>query len=121
MNRFLAALALACAIALGACTTRGDSSAGWGQIASGVGIVLGETRLDAQVEKASARLAQHCAELQTASLAVGLFAPDKLRSAAAEARAVVATFCAGPPKSVAAALAAVSEAFAAIEAARRAG
>lgn len=116
MNRIFAALALACAIALGGCQT---SATGWGQIAAGVGAVLGETRLDPQIERVSTRLAERCAELQTAALAVDLFAPEKLRSAAADGRAVIATFCASPPKNVAQALVAIADAFAAIQAARR--
>lgn len=119
MNRkYFAALAVASAIGLGGCQT---SAGGWGQIAAGVGAVLGETRLDPQIERVSARLAKRCADLQTAALAVDLFAPDNLRSAAAEGQAVIATFCASPPKNVAQALVAVADAFAAIQAARRAG
>lgn len=121
MNRFLAALALACALTLGACTTSGDSAAGWGQIARGAGIVLGETKLDPQIERVSTRLAERCAELQTAALAVDLLAPDRLRAAAADGRAVIAAFCARPPKNVGEALVAIADAFAALQAARRAG
>lgn len=118
MNRILAALACACAIGLAGCQT---SVTGWGQIAAGVGAVLGETRLDPHIERVSARLAERCAELQTAAVAVDLFAPEKLRSAAADGRAVIATFCAKPPKNVAEALVAISDAYAAIQAARLAG
>lgn len=119
MNRKLfAALAVASAIGLAGCQT---SASGWGQIAAGVGAVLGETKIDPQIERVSARLAERCAELQTAALAVDLFAPEKLRSAAADGRAVIATFCAKPPKNVAEALVAIADAFAAIQAARRAG
>lgn len=119
MNRKLfAALAVASAIGLAGCQT---SASGWGQIAAGVGAVLGETKIDPQIERVSARLAERCAELQTAALAVDLFAPEKLRSAAADGRAVIATFCANPPKNVAEALVAIADAFGAIQAARRAG
>lgn len=118
MNRIFAALALACAIALGGCQT---SATGWGQIAAGVGQVLGDTKIDPQIERVSARLAERCAELQTAAIAVDLFAPEKLRAAAADARAVVSTFCAKPPKNVADALVSIADAFAAIQAARRLG
>lgn len=119
MHRFLAALALACALALGACQSSSGSSAGWGQIATGVGIVIGQTKVDPQIEKVSAKLASYCAEVQTAALAVDLFAPEKLKRAAQDARLVVATFCASPPRSVATALASLAGAYAAIEAARR--
>lgn len=118
MNRIFAALALACAIALGGCQT---SATGWGQIAAGVGQVLGATKIDPQIERVSARLAERCAELQTAALAVDLLAPEKLRTAAGDGRAVIATFCAKPPKNVAEALVAIADAYAAILAARRAG
>jgi hypothetical protein len=116
MNRIFAALALACAIALGGCQT---NATGWGQLAAGVGAVLGETKIDHQIERVSARLAERCAEVQTAALAVDLFAPDKLRAAAADGRAVVASFCARPPKNIATALAALADAYAAIQKARR--
>lgn len=119
MNRLLAALALACALALGACQTSPGSSAGWGQIASGVGLVVGETKIDPQIEKVSGRLAGYCTEIQAAALAVDLFAPEKLQRAARDARLAVATFCASPPRSVATALASLAGAYAAIEAARR--
>jgi hypothetical protein len=120
MNRFLAALALACALALGACQSSSGSSAGWGQIATGVGIVIGETRIDPQIEKVSGRLAGYCTEVQAAALAVDLFAPEKLQRAARDARLAVATFCASPPKNLAAALAGLAAAQAALDAARRA-
>lgn len=120
MNRFLAALALACALALGACQSSSGSSAGWGQIATGVGLVIGETSVDPQIEKASAKLAGYCAQVQTAALAVDLFAPEKLKRAAQDARLVVASFCAAPPKNLAAALASLAAAHAALDAARRA-
>lgn len=116
MNRILAALAVACAIALGGCQT---SATGWSQIAAGVGQVLGETKADPQIAKVSARLAERCAELQTAALAVDLLAPDRLRDAAADGRRVIASFCAKPPTNVAQALVAIADAYAAIQAARR--
>ena len=118
MNRILAALALACAVALGGCQT---SATGWGHIATGVGAILGETRVDPQIERVSARLAERCADLQTAAVAIDLFAPEKLRAAVSDAQAVLSSFCARPPKNVAAALVALADTFAAIQAARRAG
>lgn len=117
LKRLFAAVAVACLLA--ACQTSPGSSAGWGQIASGVGIVIGDTKVDPQIEKVSAKLASYCAEVQTASLAVDLFAPEKLQRAAQDARLVVATFCASPPKNLASALASLAAAYAAIEAARR--
>lgn len=117
LKRLFAAAAVACLLA--ACQTTPSTSAGWGQIASGVGIVIGETKIDPQIEKVSARLAGYCDEVQTAALAVDLFAPEKLQRAARDARLAVATFCASPPKNLASALASLAAAYAAIEAARR--
>lgn len=120
MTRILGAIALALTIALGACTSRGDAG-GWGEIAAGVGAVIGETKIDPQIARVSARLAEHCAAVQAAALAVDIFAPEKARRAAQDARIVVATFCAAPPANVAQALAGLAAAYAAIDAARRAG
>lgn len=117
LKRLFAAVAVACLLA--ACQTSPTSSAGWGQIAAGVGAVIGETKIDPQIEKVSVKLARYCAEVQTAALAVDLFAPEKAQRAAEDARIVVATFCAAPPKNLAAALASLATAYVAIEAARR--
>jgi len=117
MKRLFAAGAVACLLA--ACQTSQSSSAGWQQIAVGAGAVIGETRIDPQVARISARLAERCAEVQTAALAVDLFAPETLRDAASQARTVLASVCAAPPKNVAEALVALANAYAAIEAARR--
>ena len=114
MFRFIAALALACV--LSACQT--SNPLAWGQIAAGVGAVLGETKIDPQIERVSTRLAAYCAEAQTAALAVDLLAPAKVQRAAQDARVVVATFCASPPRNVASALASVVAAYAAIVQAR---
>ncbi|KFC73184.1 hypothetical protein FG93_01928 [Bosea sp. LC85] len=96
-HRILAAVAGACALALGACQT---------------------TAIDGRIAQVSTRLAERCADLQTAAVAVDLFAPEKLRAAARDAEAALATFCAKPPKNVAQALVALADAYAAIEAAR---
>ncbi|MBA4220152.1 MAG: hypothetical protein C0458_05410 [Methylobacterium sp.] len=117
LKRLFAAVAVACLLA--ACQTAPGSSAGWGQIAAGVGVVVGETKIDPQIEKVSAKLARYCAEVQTAALAVDLFAPEKVQRAAQDARIVVATFCASPPRNLANALASLAAAYAAIETARR--
>ncbi|MEN5084246.1 hypothetical protein ABE438_17335 [Bosea sp. TWI1241] len=117
-HRIIAAAALACALALGACTSH-TTATSWQQIAAGVGAVIGETRIDPQIAKVSAKLARYCAEVQTATLAVDIFAPEKAQRAAQDARIVVATFCAAPPRNLATALASLASAYAALDAARR--
>jgi predicted small secreted protein len=121
MKRIVLALVALGALALAGCQTSQTTSTGWGQIATGVGAVIGETKIDPKIEKVSAKLAGYCAEAQTAALAVDLFAPEKLQEAASAGRITVATFCAAPPKSVAEALVALAHAIAAIEAARQRG
>ena len=117
LKRLSAAAAVACLLA--ACQTAQTSSAGWQQIAAGVGAVVGETTIDPQIARISARLAERCAQVQTAALAGDLLAPEALRDAAVEARLVLASVCAAPPKNVAEALVALANAYAAIETARR--
>lgn len=113
---------MACAIgmlALAACQSP-QSATGWGQIATGVGTVIGKTDIDPQIARVSSKLASYCVEVQTAALAVDLFAPAKVQQAAIDARIAVSTFCAAPPTSVAEALTSLAAAYAAIDAARRA-
>lgn len=117
-RRFTAALAVACALFLAGCQTRFDNPIAWGQIATGVGAIIGKTDIDPQIERVSAKLAKYCAELQTAAVAVDAFAPDKLQAAARDGRIAIASFCASPPKNVAEAIAGVVTAYAAIAAAR---
>ena len=78
MFRIIAALALACV--LSACQT--SNPAAWGQIAAGVGAVLGETKIDPQIERVSTKLAAYCVEAQNAAIAVDLLAPPKVQRAA---------------------------------------
>lgn len=121
-TRILGAALLALALTAGGCQTAGTTSAtGWGQIAAGVGNVIGETKIDPQIEKVSGKLARYCAEVKAAALAVDFLAPEKLQEAASAGRIAVATFCAAPPKSVAEALVSLANAYAAIEAARQGG
>lgn len=96
-HRIFAALAVACALALAGCQT---------------------TAIDGRISQVSGRIAERCADLQTAAIAVDLFAPENLRAATSNAETVLATFCAKPPKNVAQALVALADAYAAIEAAR---
>ena len=104
-------------MALAACQSANNPTA-WGQIAAGVATVVGETRIDPKVEQVSSKLASYCVEVQTAALAVDLFASVKVQQAAMDARVVVRTFCASPPTSVATAITSLAAAYAAIEVAK---
>lgn len=115
MFRIIAEPALACV--LSACQTLNNPTA-WGQTATGVGAIVGETKIDPQIAKVSTKLARYSSEVQPAALAVDLLAPEKVQKAASEAGIVVATFCAAQPFSVAAAITSLAAAYAAIEAAR---
>jgi len=117
MFRLIAALALACA--LSACQSLNNPAA-WGQIAAGSAAIVGETKIDPQIETISTKLATYCADVQTAAIAIDVLAPEKVRQAASEAKIVVATFCAALPKNVASAITSLAAAYAAIAAARAA-
>lgn len=118
MNRFVLALVALGALALAGCQTSQTSATGWSQIAAGVGQVIGSTKADSQVAKASAQLAKYCGQIEMAAFAVDMFAPEKIQRATADARIVFATVCAKPPQNVAEALVSAAAAYAAIEAAR---
>ncbi|MGO4666604.1 hypothetical protein [Bosea sp. 2RAB26] len=118
MKRLFAAVAVACALALAGCQTTQTSATGWSQIAAGVGQVIGSTKADGQVAKASAQLIKYCGQIELAAFAVDMFAPEKIQRATADARIVFATVCAKPPQSVVEALVSAAAAYAAIEAAR---
>ncbi len=95
----LAAGAVACSLALAGCQT-----------------------LDTRIAEVSDRLAARCSDLKAAVIVVDLFAPDKLRAAAAQGEAVLNTVCAKPPRSTADLAIAVGEtikALQAIDAAKR--
>ena len=118
MKRLFAAAVVACALVAAGCQTANPTA--WGQIAAGVGGIVGETKIDPQIERISTKLASYCVDVQTAALAVDLLAPEAVQKAAQEARIVVAAFCSAPPSSVASAIASLAAAYAAIEKARRA-
>jgi len=123
LKRLVAAIAVACALAISACVPKDgggpDTSAeGWRQIAVGVGTVVGPTKADATVAKASAQLAQYCGALQAVAAGATIFAPEKQRNAAAVAAAAVTTVCASPPADVAAALVLAADTYAAVRAAQ---
>jgi hypothetical protein len=120
VRRIFAALALACALAASACVPKdgtGTSTTGWQQIAAGVGQVIGKTKVDDQVAKASAKLDQSCAALRAVALGTTMFSPERYRLAAQQASAVVNTVCDHPPEDVASALKLVADAYAAAVAA----
>lgn len=122
-KRLFAAIAVACALAVSACVPKDgggpDTSAeGWRQIAVGVGTVVGPTKADAGVAKASAQLAQYCGALQAVAAGATIFAPEKQRNAAAIAAATINTVCASPPADVGAALVLAADTYAAVRAAQ---
>ncbi|MDP3411146.1 hypothetical protein [Bosea sp. (in: a-proteobacteria)] len=122
-KRLFAAIAFACALAVSACVPKDgggpDTSAeGWRQIAVGVGTVVGPTKADAGVAKASAQLAQYCGALQAVAASATIFAPEKQRNAAAIAAATINTVCASPPADVSAALVLAADTYAAVRAAQ---
>jgi hypothetical protein len=118
MKRLFAAAAVACLLA--GCQTTLNNPTAWGQIAAGVGAIVGETKIDPQIAQISTKLATYCGTVQTAALAIDILAPAKAQKAAQEAKIVVATFCAAPPSNVASAIASLVSAYSAIDAARRA-
>lgn len=120
MKRIVLALVALGALALAGCQTSQTSSAGWGQIAQGVGQVIGETKYDAKVAKASEQLTQYCSALQAVAVGATLFAPEKQRAVAAQAAAAVNFMCSAPPTNVATALAAAAKAYDAVLAAGKA-
>lgn len=120
MKRFVLALVALGALALAGCQTSQTSSTGWGQIAVGVGQVIGETKYDAKVAKASEKLAQYCGALQAVAVGATIFAPEKQRAIATQAAAAVNSVCSEPPTNVAAALAAAVKAYEAVLAAGKA-
>ncbi len=123
LKRLAAAIAFACALAISACVPKDgggpDTSAeGWRQIAVGVGTVVGPTKADAGIAKASAQLAQFCGALRAVAAGATLFAPEKQRNAATVAAAAVTTVCTSPPADVAAALVLAADTYAAVRAAQ---
>lgn len=121
-HRIIAAIAVACALALGGCQswTSQTSAEGWNQIAQGVGQVVGKTKADDQVAKASAELAKYCGALQAVAVGATIFAPEKQKNVAAMAAAAVNTVCANPPSDVASALTTAAAAYGAVIAAQNA-
>jgi hypothetical protein len=118
LKRLFAAAAVACLLA--GCQTAQTSSTGWGQIALGVGTVIGATKADAKVAKASEQLGKYCGALQAVAFGVTLFAPEKQRNIAEMAAAAVNTVCAAPPSDVASALTTAAKAYEAVLSAGRA-
>lgn len=121
-HRILAALAVACSIALAGCQSWNTqtSAAGWEQIATGAGQVIGKTKADEKVAKASAELAKYCGALQAVAVGATIFAPEKQKNVAAMAAAAANTVCANPPSDVATALTTAAAAYGAVIAAQNA-
>ena len=125
MNRILAALAVACALAVSACVPKdgagsGTSAAGWHQIAVGAGQVIGQTKYDAKVAKVSDKIAPYCGAMQLVAAGATIWSPEKHRAIAQQAAAAVTSACNDPPSDVATALTAVVKAYEAVLAAGRA-
>ena len=125
MNRIFAALALACALAVSACVPKDGSgsrtsAAGWGQIAAGVGQVIGQTKYDPAVAKAGEQLDGYCGALRAVAMGASIFAPEKHQAHARQAAAAVNSVCDNPPADVASALSAAAKAYEAVLAASKA-
>jgi predicted small secreted protein len=121
MKRLVLALVALGALALAGCQTpRTTSATGWGQIAVGAGQVIGETKYDAKVAKASEELDRYCGALRAVAMGATLFAPEKQRAIAVQASAAVNSVCDTPPSNVATALTAAVKAYEAVLAAGKA-
>jgi hypothetical protein len=126
MNRIVLALVALGALALAGCQSvtgyqpSQTSSAGWGQIAQGASLVIGETKYDAKVDKASEQLSRYCGALQAVAVGATIFAPEKQRAIAVQAAAAVNSVCSAPPTNVATALTAAAKAYEAVLAAGKA-
>lgn len=120
--RLYSLVAVACLSFLTACasvngTSSGTSPQAWGQIAAGVGQVIGKTKADEAVARAGVELAKYCGWLRAGASAVTIFAPEKQQLAALQASAAINTVCDHPPIDVRAALITAAEAYAAVVAA----
>lgn len=109
---FLAAALCGIAFASAGCVTQSATTdKAWGQIATGVGTVIGQTKADEKVAEASAKVSKYCGTLQAVAVGATIFSPEKVRSAALKAEAVVSTVCAAPPTDVASALRVLADAY----------
>ncbi|MEZ2410572.1 hypothetical protein AB6806_27625 [Bosea sp. RCC_152_1] len=120
-NRIVLALVALGSLALAGCQNWNTqtSAAGWEQIAVGTGQVIGKTKADEKVAKASVELAKYCGALQAVAVGATIFAPERQKSAAAMAAAAVNTVCANPPSDVASALTTAAAAYGAVIAAQQ--
>lgn len=110
---FLAAALLCVGVFSSGCviTQSATTDKAWGQIATGVGTVIGQTKADEKVAEASALVSKYCGTLQAVATGASIFSPEKVRSAALKAEAVVSTVCANPPTDVASALRVLADAY----------
>lgn len=120
MKRFVLALVALGSLALAGCQTSQTSATGWGQIASGVGQVIGQTKYDPAVAKAGEQLDRYCGSLRAVAMGVSIFAPEKHQALARQAAAAVNSVCDNPPSDVATALSAAAKAYDAVLAAGKA-
>ncbi|MCO5092076.1 hypothetical protein [Bosea sp. (in: a-proteobacteria)] len=96
------------------------SAAGWGEIASGAGKVIGQTKYDTKVAKASEEFSRYCGGLRAVAMGASIFAPEKHQALARQAAAAVNSVCDNPPADVASALSAAAKAYEAVLAAGKA-
>lgn len=120
MKRFVLALVALGSLALAGCQTSQTSATGWGQIAAGVGQVIGQTKYDTKVAQASEQLTRYCGALRAVAMGVSIFAPSKHQALAQQAAAAVNSVCDNPPADVASALSAAAKAYDAVLAAGKA-
>lgn len=100
--------ALSLALLAGGCVTSPETSArGWGQIAAGVGQVVGTTPYDAKIQKTVDKIYESCATLRTVAALGTILAPEGQQRAAAIASATVSAVCDTPPAGDATAVQAV--------------
>ncbi len=128
-SRFLLLPLLGCMAMLAACTTvqngggpPGTSSVAYGQIASGLGTVIAESKVgpkaDAKVAQAAEQLDKYCGALRTAAAIGGIFVPEKQRNIANMAQAGIDAVCEAPPRDTKAALVTAVKVYDAVQAAR---
>lgn len=86
-------IAFIAAAALAGCQT---SASGWGQIAAGVGQMVGSTKTDPKVEKVMAQIHAYCPELRMVAAGATIFSPASVQKAAETASVLVRTACDAP-------------------------
>lgn len=109
---FLAAALLCVGFAGSGCITQSATTdKAWGQYAEATGALIGKTKADEKIAAASVQVSKYCGTLQAVAVGATIFSPEKVRSAALKAEAVVNTVCASPPTDVASALRVLADAY----------